>query len=140
MPVAPNDPRIPKCGFAKLQGEGVEFYFQKYEAWIGRRSKSTALDVVLGDNMNISRKHAGIVYNFEKGVFELVVLGKNGVTVSGTLYTPSSPPLALRTRDLIQMGDRSFHFLLPRGSSHVPYDAYRCVASFDLQTLTSISA
>lgn len=48
------------------------------------------------------------------GVWELQVLGKNGVTVQGTLHTPSSPPVVLRSQDLIQIADRSFYFLLPR--------------------------
>ncbi len=48
------------------------------------------------------------------GVWELHVLGKNGVTVEGTLHTPSSPPFVLRSQDLIQIADRSLYFLLPR--------------------------
>ena len=39
---------VPKVGFCKLWGEGIEFYAQKYEINIGRRSKSTALDVIVG--------------------------------------------------------------------------------------------
>lgn len=58
------------------------------------------------------------------GGFELVVLGKNGVTVTsgmrGVLHTPASPPTELRSQDMIQMGDKTFYFLLPN-------DASRCV-------------
>ena len=43
MVVAPDDPRLDRCGFAKLQGEGVEVYARKTEILIGRQSKSTAL-------------------------------------------------------------------------------------------------
>lgn len=42
------------------------------------------------------------------------MLGKNGVTVQGTLHTAGSPPVVLRSQDKIQIADRSFYFLLPR--------------------------
>ncbi len=109
-------------------------------------------DVVLGDNMNISRTHAKIIYNFDKKVsphtrlavlmphpaglpwlclpafrvegetiearysivcfalplqvFELTVMGKNGVTVGQTLYTPASGPCALKSQDHLVVGER----------------------------------
>ena len=47
--VAPDDSRIARCGFCKLEGDVVdEFFCQRYEIVMGRRSKSTRLDVVLG--------------------------------------------------------------------------------------------
>ena len=109
--ISPGDPRLLRCGFAKLQvlvllalhelrrvhthkmqscgvdhvptllclpnesihcwrlqsDDGFEFFIRKYETLLGRRSSSAQADVVLGDNMNTSRKHASITYNFEKG-------------------------------------------------------------------------
>lgn len=38
--IAPNDPRLQQCGFAKLQGEGIEHVMRKYEITLGRVSKS----------------------------------------------------------------------------------------------------
>ncbi|KAK9918354.1 hypothetical protein WJX75_003459 [Coccomyxa subellipsoidea] len=114
MVVSPNDPRINQVGFAKLLGDGIEVNAKKYEIVIGRHSKSSIVDVVLGDSLNISRQHAKILYNFSRGVWELHVLGKNGVTVQGTLHTHTSPPVVLRSQDLIQIADRSLYFLLPR--------------------------
>lgn len=35
---------------------------------LGRRSSSAQADVVLGDNMNLSRRHACIAYNFQQGM------------------------------------------------------------------------
>ena len=40
---------------------------RKYEIVLGRRSSSASADVVLGDNMNLSRRHALITYNFATG-------------------------------------------------------------------------
>uniref|UniRef100_A0A061QN52 Forkhead-associated domain-containing family protein n=1 Tax=Tetraselmis sp. GSL018 TaxID=582737 RepID=A0A061QN52_9CHLO len=120
--VRSTDPRVQQFGFAKLLGTANfpspgYYIVKKYEIVLGRKSKSSNLDIVLGDNMNISRKHAKIVFNFAKGAFQLEVLGKNGVTVGGVLYTPSSDPLALKSKDLLQIGDTSFFFLLPSSSS-----------------------
>lgn len=64
--------------------------------------------------MNISRQHAKIVYNFERKCFELIVQGKNGVSVGGNLYTPASAPQELQSQDLLTVGDKSFYFLLPK--------------------------
>ncbi|GIL74672.1 hypothetical protein Vretimale_2312 [Volvox reticuliferus] len=118
--ILPNDPRLARCGFAKLQGEGIEFFVRKYEITMGRTSKNSTLDLILGDSTTISRQHASIRYSFDTKSFELVVLGKNGVTVESSgsgathLYTPDSPPTPLRTRDLLIMGEKRFYFLLPR--------------------------
>ncbi|GAX81600.1 hypothetical protein CEUSTIGMA_g9028.t1 [Chlamydomonas eustigma] len=114
MPIDPDDPRIQKVAYAKLLGEGIEVFIRKLEITLGRTTKSMPLDVVLGDNMNISRQHAKINYNLETRNFELSVMGKNGVSVNGTLYTPMSPPQPLRSQDLLSVGEKSFYFLLPR--------------------------
>lgn len=117
MGLAADDPRIGRIAFAKLQGDGFEYFVRKYEVLLGRKSKSTELDIVLGDNMNISRQHAKITYNFDLGVFELTVMGKNGVTVNGVLHTPSSASQQLYTQDFLQVGEQKFYFLLPKGVS-----------------------
>lgn len=47
-----NDSRLKRCGFAKLIGtsnnEPLEYYIAKYEIVLGRNSKSSFVDVVLG--------------------------------------------------------------------------------------------
>ena len=50
------------------------------------------------------------------GAWELKVFGKNGVTVKNTIYTPNSPPVALQSGDLLQLGDKCFFFLLAKGT------------------------
>lgn len=116
MPIAPNDPRLQQCGFAKLvdMDNNILYYMRKYEICIGRKSKSTDTDLVLGDNMNISRQHAMIRYNFDTKAFELSVLGKNGVTIRGSLYTPSSPTCTLQSQDVLQIATFNITFLLPK--------------------------
>ena len=48
------------------------------------------------------------------GTFELVVLGKNGVTVEGEPILPGMPPVPLISGTFITICDTSFWFLLPR--------------------------
>ena len=54
MIVPPSDERVQRSGFALLKGENVEVYVKKYAIELGRRSKSTKLDVVLGENAGLS--------------------------------------------------------------------------------------
>lgn len=114
MTIDKSDPRLAKVAYAKIIGDGIEVYVRKLEIMIGRNSKSTTLDVILGENMNISRQHAKIVWNPSSRGFELIVMGKNGAHVNGTLYTPASPPQALQSQDIVTIADKSFYFLLPR--------------------------
>mmetsp|Transcript_35095 Transcript_35095/g.98955 ORF Transcript_35095/g.98955 Transcript_35095/m.98955 type:complete len:151 (-) Transcript_35095:226-678(-) len=96
-----------KAGFAKLvgvHGLDLDYTIQKYEVILGRRSKSTQCDVILGDSMSISRVHAKIAYNFSKRMWELTVPGKNGLYINRVLYTPDSQPAILTTCSLLEIG------------------------------------
>lgn len=68
MAISPDDPRLQKAGFARLVGRGIDYTLRKYECTMGRKSKAKNVDLELGDTMSISRKHACISYNFEKGI------------------------------------------------------------------------
>ncbi|KAF3334362.1 FHA domain-containing protein FHA2 [Carex littledalei] len=112
-------------GFAKLQGEDFEYYMQTYSIVIGRSSKKLGgeVDVDLsgiGGGMNISRRHARIFYDFSRRRFALEVLGKNGCYVEGVLHVPGSQPVKLDSKDLLQIGDLQFYFLLPTRSIFDP--------------------
>ena len=48
MGLSPDDPRLGRVAYAKLQGDGLEYFIRKYEVMLGRKSKSTELDIVLG--------------------------------------------------------------------------------------------
>lgn len=115
-----TDPRLLQCGFAKLTGDGVDYVFRKYDICIGRENGKVELDVSIGGNqMNISRKHARIAYNFVEKQFELIVEGKNGVTVGSELLTPDSAPYKLSSGDLLKIGDSSLYFLLPKDPTRI---------------------
>jgi hypothetical protein len=123
-----------EVGFAKLQGEGFEYYMQTYSIVLGRHSHrrdrsgavaaapppdADGVDVdlgALGGGMNVSHRHARIFYDFVRRRFALEVLGKNGCLVEGVHHFPGSPPVKLDSQDLLQMGDAQFYFLLPSRS------------------------
>lgn len=51
MVVAPDDYRIEQIGFAKFLSEDLEVCAKKYEIVIGRNSKSSYADVILGNRL-----------------------------------------------------------------------------------------
>lgn len=64
----------------------------------------------------ISRRHVKIAFNFEKHVFELTILGRNGAFVD-ELWYKAGDTLALTNGSLIQIGGVRVRFLLPDMSS-----------------------
>ncbi|RZS18937.1 hypothetical protein BHM03_00051262 [Ensete ventricosum] len=116
-------------GFAKLQGDDFEYYMQTYSIVLGRNSKTSDVDVDLasiGGGMSISRRHARIFYDFPRRRFALEVLGKNGCFVEGVLHAPGAPPVELDSRDLLQIGEKRFYFLLPSRSVFAAGPVPRC--------------
>ena len=73
MRISADDPRLKRCGFAKLLGTDVDFILRKYNCSMGRRSKASNTDVVLGDVMSISRQHAEIRYSFDTSEIRLTL-------------------------------------------------------------------
>ncbi|KAG7674515.1 hypothetical protein Ndes2526B_g05250 [Nannochloris sp. 'desiccata'] len=114
MPVAANDARMQRVAFAHLVGNGIDYLVKKYEITLGRKAKNYTPDVIMGETMSVSRQHAKIIFNFDTNQFELIVLGRNGVMVDGSLYEPEYGPVPLRSKALLQIGDTSFYFLLPK--------------------------
>ena len=41
--------KIARCGFCKLEGDELDFVSKRYEVTFGRKSRTTPLDVVLGE-------------------------------------------------------------------------------------------
>lgn len=122
-------------GFAKLKGYDSEFFIQKLSVVLGRSLKkkklavaaatkqaqdskdkdAVAVDIQVGDVKNVSRKHAIIAYNFQNKNYEMICLGKNGVTINGVFYgADEKRKLSLQHGAEIKMGDAFFVFLLPQ--------------------------
>lgn len=93
-----NDPRLARCGFAKLVGSDLDYILRKYECSMGRRSKAGQQDVVLGDVMSISRCGQGGPERrlWAGGLRRLV--GFTGHRPGGTAAPATLAPLPLRLR------------------------------------------
>lgn len=67
MPIPADDPRLQRCGYARIVGDGgkVDTLIRKYEVVLGRPSKAKAVDVSLADHKAVSREHAIIRFNFD---------------------------------------------------------------------------
>ncbi|KAL8640207.1 MAG: hypothetical protein Q9228_002840 [Teloschistes exilis] len=72
----------------------------------------TATDGAPSSHKSISRKHVRIAFNFEKHLFEVIVLGRNGAFVDEEWY-PEGDVQPLRSGSLIQIGGVGIRFLLP---------------------------
>ena len=97
--------RVTLAGFAKLEGQSWDYYVQKYVVQVGRNSSKGTMDVDLGDaSKSISRHHADVRWSFRRKRWEVVVHGKNGVLVNGTLHTPASLKAAKDGEDSAREG------------------------------------
>ena len=72
----------------------------------------TLTDGISISHKSISRKHVKIAFNFEKHLFELNVMGRNGAFVDEEWY-PAGDTQPLRSGSLIQIGGVGIRFLLP---------------------------
>jgi len=83
-------------------------------------------DLGLGDDSKLSRVHAQIYMPADGNKFVIKCKGKNGVNISlppwDSLYcmNPSTKPVVLEHRTLIQLGECIFCFLLPTIPSNPP--------------------
>lgn len=110
--------------FAKLQSRTWTYYVQKVSVLLGRRdneaedgscnSSAGDIDVHIGDEEDISRKHLRIDYAGVNG-WELYCFGRTGVTVDGVHHEAFCAPIPLGSKTFITVGDVDFYFLLPLG-------------------------
>ncbi len=71
-----------------------------------------AISTETGGYRGISRKHVKIAYNFDRHVFELQIIGKNGAFVDDRWHA-SGESVALRSGAHVQVGGVSMRFVLP---------------------------
>jgi hypothetical protein len=102
--------------YAMLDFDSFTFYVQTMQILLGRMvegdSSTDGLDIHLGNQKAISRRHAKMFYNFGNQRFELSVLGRNGAFVDGNFVEKGiTVPLSDGTK--IQIGETEFAFVLP---------------------------
>lgn len=107
--------------YAMLDFESFTFYIQTMQILLGRMvegdSLTDALDIHLGNQKAISRRHAKIFYNFGNQRFELSILGRNGAFVEGN-FVEKGVTVPLQDGTKIQIGATEFAFILPKKEGH----------------------
>lgn len=94
MVVEGDDPRLAKVGFAKLEGQGIEFYAKKYEIIIGRPSKAFTPDVVISKGPVLSATSGTRLPHYEQHAF---LLTTTLVTNCFLFYSPCPSLLLCKT-------------------------------------------
>ncbi|GIC86917.1 forkhead domain protein [Aspergillus udagawae] len=72
----------------------------------------TTLDGSAAGHRGISRKHVKIAFNFDKNLFEMEVMGRNGAFIGADWLSPGQVR-PLHSGDYIQIGGVRIRFLLP---------------------------
>lgn len=78
---------------ARLEGREFEYMVRQSRVVIGRNSSKGDVDVNMGHNTFISRRHIEIF--FESPNFFMICNGKNGVFVDGVFQRKGAPALQL---------------------------------------------
>ncbi|KAL8898719.1 MAG: hypothetical protein Q9207_006559 [Kuettlingeria erythrocarpa] len=100
-----------------------------------------SIDGAPTSHKSISRKHVKIAFNFEKHLFEVIVLGRNGAFVDEEWY-PEGDVQPLRSGSLIQIGGVGIRFLLPDvalGETGAENTQGSDPASFDMENGNAIN-
>ncbi|KAI9906996.1 hypothetical protein PsorP6_004035 [Peronosclerospora sorghi] len=120
-------------GYAKLEGQSFQYYFVKPLVVLGRMNFSWCklykdmgfsnlkgipggdVDCHIGNDSTIASRHAVISWDACLGSFVIECLSlRTSISVNGREISFSSPPMILRSRNLVQIGACVFYFLLPK--------------------------
>lgn len=105
-------------GYALLQGVGYNIVLTELSVTLGRGSRrdekslaSQHVDIHLGDDPYISRKHAHIEYDFISGYFQIKCLSKNGLELNGRPLLTQDGFVQLHSKSYVKIGSTQFRFL-----------------------------
>ena len=131
--------------YAKISGRDWTFYVKSLETTIGRDTENSLngsnsndaqrnnggggdnqqfgsgpgsgshVDIDLGPAKVVSRKHAQIKFNMQRGGWELIVSGRNGAKVNYERVPtgPNYPPISLSSGTILDIGGTQMIFILP---------------------------
>lgn len=101
-------------GYAKLSGASkatIDHIVRKRVNIIGRAGFDADCQI-RSDAKLVSRRHAKLFWDGDADQWAIECLSeKNGMLVDGTPLVVGAPPLYLRSKNLIEMGDTAFFFL-----------------------------
>lgn len=101
-------------GYARLAGVGkgaIDFPIRSKLVTIGRAGYGADCQL-RSENRTVSRHHATIEWKPELNAWVITCHSKsNGLLVDGAPVLTNTPPMPLRSRNLIEVGDSAFYFL-----------------------------
>ena len=109
--------------YAKLEGPTLKEFIHKLTVYLGREPNTENFEdikeqsIFIGDSQKISRRHAKIYWNNEKGEWEIQILSKNKAVINGVPLRSTDNPLALFPMDAIKIDKFKFYFF-PASSSN----------------------
>ncbi|KAG3119662.1 hypothetical protein PI124_g2177 [Phytophthora idaei] len=122
-------------GYAKLEGQSFQYFFVEPLVVLGRMESrwcnlykdmgfgnlkglpGGTVDCHIGNDSMIATRHAVISWDARTSSFVIECLSlRTPISVNGREISFSSPPAALSSRNLIQIGASVFYFLLPKAS------------------------
>uniref|UniRef100_A0A7S2ZN98 FHA domain-containing protein n=2 Tax=Rhodosorus marinus TaxID=101924 RepID=A0A7S2ZN98_9RHOD len=113
-----------KLAYARLQGTGrgaLDHRVRTKTLTIGRKGGGADCELK-GDAKTVSRLHAKLEWSSEERCWVISCLSKkNPLVVDGVPVLFGTPPLALRSSQLIELGDTGIYFLGPRKSAALVY-------------------
>ncbi|POM72636.1 Hypothetical protein PHPALM_10613, partial [Phytophthora palmivora] len=134
-----SSPHSSPLGYAKLEGQDFEYFFIEplivlgrmdpgwcnlYKGLGCRKLKGLAggnVDCHVGNDNMIATRHAVISWDARLGSFVIECLSlRTPISVNGREISFSSPPAALSSRNLVQIGASIFYFLLPKMIKTIP--------------------
>lgn len=113
--------KLDQEGYALLMGADFKIILTELSAILGRSSKSKheSVDINLGDNPFISRKHAHIEYDFISAQFRIRCLSKNGLHLNGKYLFPHDGFVQLPSKSYVEIGNIQFIFLTTSEKSKI---------------------
>jgi hypothetical protein len=102
--------------YGKLEGPTIKQFIYKPVVFLGREANTENLDnsneqcIFIGDSQKISRKHAKISWNFERGEWEIQILSKNKAIINGVTLRNLDNPQVLPPMSAIKIDKFKFYF------------------------------
>jgi hypothetical protein len=102
--------------YGKLEGPYFKKFIHKLTVYLGRDPNTELFDntdeqsIFIGDSQKISRRHAKLYWNYEKGHWEIQILSKNKAVINGQILRNIDNPMAVPPCSAIKIDKYKFYF------------------------------
>ncbi len=102
--------------YGKLEGPNFKKFIHKLVVYLGRDPNTEMFEnvdeqsIFIGDSQKISRRHAKLSWNSQKGEWEIQILSKNKAIINGSTLRNIDNPLAVPPLSAIKIDKYKFYF------------------------------